>query len=266
MEDNGAFWELIAQVIPVVGLALVLEARTMAGRFAKPAPRVTRDEAARWGVAFFVAAVLSAVVFFIALLLSASALPLQALADAFFLQALAILVATYGLILVVFLPVTLFFRGTTSAALLRFACRFPWSRARRSLRKYDHLVEQVNQQMRKNRSHRLEERTAQTGTLIRQLRHQQPDLPFDPRIACVMHHEAPCVTRAEHHAKTIEFWSRLVETNQGTLEALGTSRVSILRFMVTGTSVVRIAAMTKKLDTLRGIAEVDARIAARGLA
>ena len=57
-----------------------------------------------------------------------------------------------------------------------------------------------------------------------------------------------------------------METNQGTLEALGTSRVSILRFMVTGTSVDRIAAMTKKLDTLRGIAEVDARIAARGLA
>lgn len=157
MGDYAGYWAVIAQIIPVLALALVLEARLLARRLSKKKAFAQRRSRTAWGVTFLILAVL---------LWNGENYAIQALLDdperevtgwTLFNVGLAYVGISASLFVIFYIPVMRVGSGVTLDAARAVEARVPWSAHAKGQRKLDQLVIRVRDAERNSRdaSHQL---------------------------------------------------------------------------------------------------------------
>lgn len=154
--DLAAYWGAIAQVIPVVALAFVIEARVIVRRMSKKTAYRYRGLRIRWSITFFVLALL--------LTLSEYA-ALQSLAldpdrplvpmDAVYYW-LSLLSVAASLLIVITLPVSSLISASLGDVIRWVELHVPWGRAQRLRRDIIRQLESLDALVRRGRDNRLD--------------------------------------------------------------------------------------------------------------
>jgi hypothetical protein len=147
--DQGTYWSAVAQVIPVLALAVVLETRVLARQWAQPKSGFSTSTRLVWS------SILS--ILWLLLLLSEGA-ALFALAfdvDSSLLVGLSLGATLLGLALVVGMPITSVIALVLGDWLFRITTRFYFSPRRRLIRELDSQMEGMVNQRRETRNQKI---------------------------------------------------------------------------------------------------------------
>ncbi|MEV7801113.1 hypothetical protein AB0O14_18680 [Microbacterium foliorum] len=152
----SAYWAAISQVIPVVALAFVIEARMIVRRLSKKTAFKKRGARIRWSVVFFLLATLLAVSEYVALRsLSSSGRSDFTWIDAVYYW-LSLVAVIASLLIVVSLPVASMVSASTGDVFRWIEVHIPWSSAQKLRRLILRQLEDVERVIRNSQGARLD--------------------------------------------------------------------------------------------------------------
>lgn len=172
----GDFWALIAQVVPVIALALVIEGRALARRYSSKEQFSRRWSRILGAIAFLVIGVALATAEILAIrsvLQSALQPDMEIDGDDIVFAVNATLV---GLVFVLIVPLMLLVDAASGDLLTLMGRRVPWSIWKRTYRRSSWFLEQSQRSYRELRTHRIELLVMKASALMQ----PQPKVLVEP--------------------------------------------------------------------------------------
>lgn len=154
--DLTAYWGAVAQIIPVLALAFVIEARVIVGRMSKKSAYKYRGLRIRWSIAFFLLAALLTASEFAALqsLTYDPDKPLRVVDHVYYWISLISVAAS--LLVVITQPISSLISASVGDVIRSAELHVPWGKAQRLRREIHRQRERIEHHLREGQSNRLD--------------------------------------------------------------------------------------------------------------